>query len=91
MEEDYGLRMEPPIPLEWSGTRIELFYVWRGHPMKYVVKKSEKSGQFYFNIVASNGQVLASSEQYKEKSSALDTIESIKKNAATAPIVKEDV
>jgi uncharacterized protein YegP (UPF0339 family) len=57
--------------------------------MKYVVKKSEKSGQFFFNIVASNGQVLASSEQYKEKASAMDTIESIKKNAATAPTVVE--
>ena len=57
--------------------------------MKYVIKKSEKNGQFWFNIVASNGQVLATSEQYKAKASAKNAIESIQKNAAKAPIVEE--
>lgn len=66
-----------------------MFLIQKGSTMKYVVKKSAKSGQFYFNIVASNGQVLAASEQYKEKASAVDAIESIKKNAAAAPIVVE--
>ncbi len=57
--------------------------------MKFVIKKSEKSGQFWFNIVASNGQVLATSEQYTAKASAVSAIESIQKNAAAAPIVDE--
>lgn len=57
--------------------------------MKYVIKKSEKTGQFWFNIVASNGQVLATSEQYKAKASAKNAIESIQAGAAKAPIVDE--
>ena len=57
--------------------------------MKFVIKKSEKSGQFWFNIVASTGQVLATSEQYTAKASAVNAIESIQENAAAAPIVDE--
>ena len=51
--------------------------------MKFVVKKSS-NGEYRFNLLASNGQVVATSEGYKEKRSALATIESIKKNAGTA-------
>jgi uncharacterized protein YegP (UPF0339 family) len=51
--------------------------------MKFVVKKAS-NGEYRFNLVASNGQTVATSESYKEKRSALATIESIKKNAATA-------
>lgn len=53
--------------------------------MKFVLKKSS-NGEFRFNLVASNGQVVAVSEGYKEKRSALSTIESIKKNAGTATL-----
>jgi uncharacterized protein YegP (UPF0339 family) len=53
--------------------------------MKFVVKKTS-NGQFRFNLVASNGQVLATSETYTRKNSALDTIASIQKNAGTATI-----
>jgi uncharacterized protein YegP (UPF0339 family) len=51
--------------------------------MKFVLKKTSH-GEFRFNLVASNGQVVATSESYKEKRSALATIESIKKNTADA-------
>jgi uncharacterized protein len=51
--------------------------------MKFVMKKTS-NGQFRFNMVASNGQVVATSETYTRKASALDTIESIKQNAASA-------
>lgn len=51
--------------------------------VKFVVKKSS-NGEYRFNLVASNGQVVATSEGYKEKRSALATIESIKKNAGAA-------
>ena len=51
--------------------------------MKFVVKKTS-GGEYRFNLVASNGQIVATSETYKEKRSALATIESIKNNAGAA-------
>ncbi len=47
---------------------------------KFELKKA-KDGQFMFNLKASNGQVILSSELYKQKSSAENGIESIRKNA----------
>jgi uncharacterized protein YegP (UPF0339 family) len=44
--------------------------------VKFVVKKVS-NGQFRFNLVASNGQVVATSESYMRKDSAMDTIASI--------------
>ena len=46
--------------------------------------KKTSNNQFRFNIVASNGQVLATSETHVQKVSAVSTIESIKKNVAGA-------
>ena len=51
--------------------------------MKFQIKKTSNN-QYRVNIVASNGQVLATSESYVQKASAVSAIESIKKNAATA-------
>jgi len=48
--------------------------------------KNAGDGQFRFNIVASNGEIVATSETYTRKQSALDTIASFQKNAATATI-----
>lgn len=45
--------------------------------------KSAKSGQFHFNLLAGNGQIILQSEMYESKASALNGIESIKKNAGT--------
>ncbi len=53
--------------------------------VKFVVKKAS-NGEYRFNMVASNGQIVATSETYKEKRSALATVESIMKNAGTATI-----
>ncbi len=50
---------------------------------KFVLKKTE-SGQFHFNLLATNGRVIATSESYKTKAAALNGIESIKKNAPGA-------
>lgn len=52
--------------------------------MKFKILKS--GSQYYFNIISSNGQVLATSERYYNKSDAKSTAESIKKNAAYATI-----
>lgn len=44
--------------------------------------KQAKDGQFMFNLKASNGQVILTSELYKAKPSAENGIESVRKNAA---------
>lgn len=46
--------------------------------------KQAKNGKFHFNLVAGNGQVIASSEMYESKRAALNGIESVKKNAPDA-------
>lgn len=45
--------------------------------------KVAKNGDFHFNLVAVNGQIIMSSEMYKSKSSAENGITSIKKNGAS--------
>ena len=50
---------------------------------KFVLKKGT-TGKFHFNLLASNGQVIATSESYESKASALNGIESVKKHAAGA-------
>jgi uncharacterized protein YegP (UPF0339 family) len=52
---------------------------------KFVLKKGS-TGKYHFNLVASNGQVIATSEAYESKASALNGIESVKKNAPNAQI-----
>ncbi len=54
------------------------------HP-KFEIKKA-KDGQFYFNLTASNGEIIARSEMYKAKASAENGIRSIKENAPKAEI-----
>ncbi len=44
---------------------------------KFVLKK-DAGGQFRFNLLASNGQVIASSEAYTTKAAALNGIDSVK-------------
>ncbi len=57
--------------------------------MKFTIHMSAKNGQFWFRVVASNGQILATSEMYKAKASAENAIESIKKSAGSAPVIDE--
>lgn len=52
---------------------------------KFEVYK-DKAGEFRFRYKASNGEVMFASEGYKAKTSALDAIESIKKNVAGASV-----
>ncbi len=47
---------------------------------KFELKKA-KDGQYYFHLKASNGETILASEMYKTKASALNGIESVKKNA----------
>lgn len=46
---------------------------------KYELKKT-RNDKFVFNLVAANGQVVLTSEMYESKASALNGIESVRKN-----------
>ncbi|WP_417661500.1 YegP family protein [Pseudomonas sp.] len=48
---------------------------------KFNLKKA-KDGQFHFNLSAGNGEIILTSEMYKAKDSALNGIESVRKNSA---------
>ena len=47
---------------------------------KFVIT-TRKNGEFQFNLKAGNGQVILASEGYTSKSSCLNGIESVRKNA----------
>ena len=48
----------------------------------------DKGGDWRFNLKATNGQVIATSQGYASKANALDGIASVKKNAPDAEIVE---
>ncbi len=52
---------------------------------KFVLTKNA-SGGYHFNLKASNGQTIASSEAYNTKAAALNGIESIRSHAAEASL-----
>ena len=56
------------------------------HP-KYEVYQ-DKSGEYRFRLKARNGEIIAVGESYKKKTSCLNGIDSIKRNAPDAEIVK---
>ena len=47
---------------------------------RFELKKS-KNDKFFFSLLADNGQTILSSEMYEAKASAVNGIESVKKNA----------
>ncbi|SMC84169.1 YegP family protein [Pedobacter nyackensis] len=49
-------------------------------------RKTSSNGKPYFNLKASNGQVIGNSEMYESESSRENGIESVKKNAPEAQI-----
>ena len=62
---------------------VENFEVIK-HP-KYEVY-TDKAGEFRFRLKAKNGEIIATSEGYKAKASALNGIQSIGKNAPDAKV-----
>ena len=54
-------------------------------PGKFVVKKGT-TGKFRFNLLSTNGQVVATSEAYNSKASALGGIRAVKSLAGDAAI-----
>ena len=57
---------------------------------KYELKKS-KNGQFFFNLKAANGEVILTSETYKQKEGAEHGIGSVKKNSASDAMFERKV
>jgi uncharacterized protein YegP (UPF0339 family) len=55
---------------------------------KFVVKHQPGKG-YHFNLVATNGQVIASSEHYETHRAGLEGIESVRRNAPEADLVDE--
>ena len=55
---------------------------------KFEVYK-DKAGEFRFRLKARNGEIILSGEGYKAKASCLNGIDSIRRNAPDAPVVKE--
>ena len=62
-------------------------YAAEKHP-KFEVY-TDKAGEYRFRLKATNGQVIAVSEGYKALTGCVNGIESVKKNAVDAEIVKE--
>ena len=55
-------------------------------PGKFEIKK-DKTGKFRFNLIAANGEIIASSEAYESKEACKSGIQSVKTNAPSAEIV----
>lgn len=52
-------------------------------------KKTSSNNKFYFNLKASNGQVIGTSEMYESESGRDGGIDSVKKNAPGASVEEE--
>jgi uncharacterized protein len=50
------------------------------------VLNQTSSGRFHFSLVAPNGRVIATSQTYENKASALNGIESVNQNAPAAQL-----
>ncbi|MBS5879830.1 MAG: YegP family protein [Clostridium sp.] len=51
---------------------------------------ADKAGEFRFRLKARNSEIIAVSEGYKAKASCQNGIESVRKNAPDAEVVKEE-
>ena len=63
---------------------------YRDKTAKFVVKKN-KAGEFYFNLVAENGEVVATSEGYETRQGAYNGINAVRRCAVARKVVDESV
>ena len=73
-------------PVAHIEDQTEEGYKKEKHP-KFEVYQ-DKAGEYRFRLKATNGQAIAASEGYKTKTSCLNGIESVKKNAPEAEVVE---
>jgi uncharacterized protein YegP (UPF0339 family) len=52
-------------------------------------KKSSTNGKYYFNLKATNGQIIGTSEMYESETGRNNGIASVKSNAPKANVVEE--
>ena len=52
---------------------------------KFVVKRGS-TGKFHFNLVARNGETVATSESYTSKESAIKGVDAVRRAAADAAV-----
>ncbi len=52
-------------------------------------KKTSTNGKYYFNLKATNGQIIGTSEMYETSSGRDGGIESVKTNAPGASVIEE--
>lgn len=50
----------------------------------------DKAGEYRFRLTATNGQIIAVSEGYKQKDSCMNGIDSVKRNVEDAETVEEE-
>jgi uncharacterized protein len=55
---------------------------------KFVVRKGT-TGKFRFNLIGTNGKIIATSEPYNSKASALKGIEAVKRHALEADVLDD--
>jgi len=53
-------------------------------------RETASDGRFYFNLTATNGQVIGKSQMYKTESGRDNGIESVSKNAPDAAVVAQE-
>jgi uncharacterized protein YegP (UPF0339 family) len=82
----YGLALEMGRPRKETGERPATAEAGEHPRGVYFVLKQAASREYYFDLVASNGQVLASSETYLSKADALKDIESARSNRFNAEV-----
>lgn len=74
-------------PIAGVENQTEEGYAAVKHP-KFEVY-TDKAGEYRFRLKATNGQIIATSEGYKALAGCMNGIESVKKNAVDAEIVKQ--
>ena len=57
-------------------------------PAKYVL--AQKGTGYHWNLLATNGRVIATSEHYNSKAAAMNGIRSVQKNGSTDVIVTDE-
>ncbi|MDO4540779.1 MAG: YegP family protein, partial [Syntrophomonadaceae bacterium] len=59
-----------------------------GRKAKFEVSRDSR-GEYRFSLKAANGEIIATSEGYKQKAACLKGISSVRKNAAVAVIAEK--
>jgi len=82
------LNMEDPNSIFYNNLIGQLNSEKNMRKPKFELFQSKLTREWYFNLIAQNGKVIATSEGYHSKQAAKRGIESVKKNAPKAAIIE---